>query len=585
MHTVSTMLQDSDPALLPVLAQVWGASIQTLKPGEALKALGQAMLQPQAAERVWTGLADHQRGALQTLLGSSGRMPTPMFERLFGKVRKMGAGRIEREKPHLNPENIAEALFYRGLIAVAFEQGKMGVESITYVPSDLIPILPVHKTAYENLAAAEDEPLPEDDTSASAGALAEIAQVQAVHPADTSIVDDLTTLLAYLRVNSTLADAGTPGSVVLREEDADALLPHLLVPDEIRLDFLLGLALSAELVGIQDNQLYVRREATAWLSAPRAQQVHKLVESWRDSVLYRDLWHVPGLYPEVDAGDMAAYHPTVARAVLLQFMGDLVPRQAWWSLEQFIEAIKETEPDFQRPGGNYDAWYIRNEDGEYLRGFESWDAVEGALIEFMILGPLHWLGLLDTAEDAARLTAYGRALVTGAAWPAPPDPDDSIMLKEDGTLLISRKISRVERFQAARFTSWLGAPDSREAPYGYRLDAEGIKRAAEQNITTAHIAAFLKRVLNDAPLPKNLARLLETWQAGATAAVSFERLLVLRTTAVETLDFIAETPALRRYLGARLGPMAVVIRADQWEALKAALEAQGIDVHLAMEAD
>jgi hypothetical protein len=55
-------------------------------------------------------------------------------------------------------------------------------------------------------------------------------------------------------------------------------------------------------------------------------------------------------------------------------------------------------------------------------------------------------------------------------------------------------------------------------------------------------------------------------------------LIVLRTTAPETLEFILETPNLRRYLGARLGPMAAIVRADQWEALRDALGSQGIQV-------
>jgi len=33
---------------------------------------------------------------------------------------------------------------------------------------------------------------------------------------------------------------------------------------------------------------------------------------------------------------------------------------------------------------------------------------------------------------------------------------------------------------------------------------------------------------------------------------------------------------LRRYLGARLGDLAVVVRADQWEALRSALDEKGI---------
>jgi len=58
--------------------------------------------------------------------------------------------------------------------------------------------------------------------------------------------------------------------------------------------------------------------------------------------------------------------------------------------------------------------------------------------------------------------------------------------------------------------------------------------------------------------------------------VTLERLLVLRTTSIEVMNFILENPALRRYLGARLGDLAVVVRADQWEALRSALDEKGI---------
>jgi len=42
------------------------------------------------------------------------------------------------------------------------------------------------------------------------------------------------------------------------------------------------------------------------------------------------------------------------------------------------------------------------------------------------------------------------------------------------------------------------------------------------------------------------------------------------------LQTILETPELRRFLGAQLGPNAVIVRADQAEALAAALQQHGI---------
>jgi len=285
------------------------------------------------------------------------------------------------------------------------------------------------------------------------------------------------------------------------------------------------------------------------------------------------LWHVPGLHPE-PGGELDEYDASVARGNVLELLASRAPRAEWWSVESFIEVVRAADPDFQRPGGDYESWYIRNDEGEYLTGFESWDAVEGALLEFIIAGPMHWLGLVDRAEDAARLTAYGRAFLNMAPWPAVPDPDDHIVLKEDGTLLISRKISRADRFQLARVTTWQAAGD----PYHYKLEALSLRRAADQGITPSQIAGFLGRMLGDQPLPRAVAELLGSLPAGPSLTVTLETLMVLRTTAPETLDRIYETPALRRYLGARLGPMAVVVRAGQWQALCDALEAQGIAV-------
>lgn len=83
-------------------------------------------------------------------------------------------------------------------------------------------------------------------------------------------------------------------------------------------------------------------------------------------------------------------------------------------------------------------------------------------------------------------------------------------------------------------------------------------------------------MLDNGPVPAPIARLLENWKTGPAANVSIENLLVLRTTAPETLDFAYNTPNLRRFLGTRLGPMAAVVRADQIDGLRAALGEHGI---------
>lgn len=568
MPDLRTTLREHDAGLIPALATIWKVDLKNLSPSEALDTLHDAMLNTGKNEAVWEKLDEKARGALQLLISSNLKMSGSQFERMFGEIRKMGRGGIEKEQPHLKPQNVAEALFYRGFISTIFEQSKSGMRQVVYVPDDLVEVLPLHKTQYENIA---DEMPEVPEVVLQVYPLDEETDLFEVQPANTSIVDDMTTLLAFLRIE---------GAGVIEDDflpsDVEQLQPYLLDDDPVRLNFLLGVGISADIITTQEGRAYPKRAGLQkWLSASRSAQIKALVDAWKTSTLYRDLWHVSGLHPE----DGFPYDPTIGRAALVEFLTQFVPHGDWWSLDELISVIKASEPDFQRPGGDYESWYIRNDESEYLNGFESWEAIEGALLEFYLYGPMHWLGLVDIAEDAAKLTAYGRAFIELMAWPHRPDNNEKIVIQDDGILAVSRRVARVDRFQVARFTTWGDATDPTQ-PYYYRMDADGIQLGAEQGITTDHIAAFLKRHGEGQQLPPVIARLLQTWQGGESTRVSFERLLVLRTTSPEALDRIYEAPALRRYLGAKLGAMACIIREGQETALRDALGEAGISVEI-----
>ena len=564
MKNLFATLHDYDPGMLPALAETWRIDGTSLSDDELIRQLQGAMLSPETAEAVWDRLDEPARNALQLLVSSEqSRMKIGQFERFYGKIRKLGRAQIEREQPNIQGESIAETLFYRGFIGEGFDKVDDNLIGFIFVPTDLIAALPLHKTSYDKLdegidAAPEEMP-----------ALGLIDAVEEVNRADTSIVDDMTTLLAALQTRPAALEGErfAPDFVV-------SISPDLLRPQENRLSFMLGVAESAELISREDGKAHPRRsEARSWLEAARARQVKRLANAWLTCVTYREMWHIPGLYPE-DSG--WSYDAAAARGAVMQLLADLLPEQGWVSINDLIEIIKEFEPDFQRLDGNYDSWYIRNEAGEFLSGFESWDAVEGSLIEFYLAGPMHWLGLVDIGEDVARLTAYGRAFLEHSDWPQPDEPDARIDIHNDGALLASRRVSRFERFQLARFAHCEKAGD----PYHYRIDANSIQRAAAQDITTQHIHSFIARHLEGKPMPLPIVKLLRNWQAGALTSVTLELMLVLRATSEETLDKIYAIPALRRYLGARLGPMACAVREDQWEALRTSLLDNAIEVDI-----
>jgi len=144
-------------------------------------------------------------------------------------------------------------------------------------------------------------------------------------------------------------------------------------------------------------------------------------------------------------------------------------------------------------------------------------------------------------------------------------------IRADGVILAPRTLSRYERFQLARITEW-GAPGD---PYEYRLSAASLRRASEQGIKTDAIAAFLRRVSGDA-LPDALAQSLAHWQQAGSADAWLTQAVILRTSTEEAMTAILETPELRRYLGAVLGPTAVIVRTGQENDLADALRQHGI---------
>lgn len=558
------ILRETEPGLIPGLARVWGLKDDGSDRDALLRALAGAMEDPERVAAVWNQLAAEQRSAIQILYHTPSRsMPVVHFARVAGEIRHMGSDEIARQNPISHPKSHAEALYYRGLISLRRENADTGLRTVLFVPPALAGLLPINETSY---SGADDEDDLDDGMSATIEALDE-NKLDDVRLADTSIVDDMTTLLAFLRVESPVVEEGWLSAEMLAR-----LKPCLLVEDRDRLRFLIVLAHAAGLIDLGAGHAAPRSaEARRWLNLTRQEQIRQLAEVWQNSDIL-DLAHITGLHIDRNAGTFHQYDARAVRAVALKLMLAQIPVASWWTLTDFISAVREDDADFQRPNGEFDSWYIQDEQGEPLSGIKNWDAVDGALLEYLITGPMFWLGLVDQAEDAAHLNVYGRAFLGQAAWPLPQESFAPLELRDGGVIVLSRKAPRFDRFQVARFTTWLADSE----PYHYRLDADGLERAAAQGITLDQIRDFLSKRAPNGELPPALAQFIEQWRHGAKASVTVEEALLLRTTSEALLDQIFETPDLRRYLGARVGPMAVIVRADQWQALQLALGERGI---------
>ncbi len=577
MLNLQESLKEYDLHLLQIIANRWDVDLDTRDVDIAAERLATAMSVPDKVAVEWERLKDNERGALQTLLASfEHKMPTAHYARLFGEIRHMGPDRREREKPHLNTEGVAEVLYYRGLLYLMFDEGKTGVQSFVYVPADLADVLPTRQVSFE---MEDDEASSQPaDTMQEIAMPSQIAQADDplhVHRTDTSIVDDLTTILAYIHVHQVQLDQGVIPADLLADMQQHMIEPSR--PD--RLEMILYLGVEVGLIVEEDGHLLTVRQAVrSWLEYPRTRQVKTLVDGWQRSTLFNELWQVPDLVPEETGW---RNDPLLLRQTLRETLQFLYGGQ-WLSLAGMIAEIKEADPDFQRPSGDYTGWYIRDrQSGDYLTGFEYWDRIEGAMLHYAVIGPLYWLGLLDLGgetpdksdSNAFKLNAFGKAWIERNPWPVVKDPETQLEIDADGQILVPRAANRYDRFQLARFSTWGPSGD----PYRYTLTSTSLKHADTQGIRPEHIRAFLQRTTGQ-PLPTGVQSLLDTWETTGGASIVLEHLLVLQLDAPDLMKLVWETPAIRRFLGRQLGPLAVTVRADQWEGLVAALEQQGIPI-------
>ncbi len=224
-----------------------------------------------------------------------------------------------------------------------------------------------------------------------------------------------------------------------------------------------------------------------------------LFEAWRNSLEWNDLCLTPGL--NCESGNWRN-DPKTTRCTLLDILAQAQPGD-WYSLDALIAAIRAQKPDFQRPDGNYDTWYIRDDAGAYLNGFEHWADVEGRLIRYIWSGPLLWFGLIAWNEETRSwsLTPAGLAQLdpdasTLPASSAPPN----LLVTDDFRVVLPPDHRPYDRFRVARFCAWeTSSPD-----YRYRITQRGLRRAATAGIGPEQILEFLTAA-SDGQVPEKVS--------------------------------------------------------------------------------
>ncbi|MBL8101117.1 MAG: helicase-associated domain-containing protein [Anaerolineales bacterium] len=541
MPLLQQSLLKQDIGHLRIIAGFWGIELESADSDSALEELCASLLDLEAITETMDILPAEARSALNVLVESSGKMEWVIFARKYGEIREMGAGRRDRERPHMKPISVAEILFYRGFIAKAFFDSGKGAQEFAYIPEDLLELI----GELENVKEGEEIKKVSEPLGRPATPLEKAFEI----PATDHILDEATTYLAALRMGKTD-----------------------FMPDPQ----LIALLTSAKLV----NKDIPQTEAVKkFLEAPRSEALGMLFSAWLDSPTFDELRLIPSLVCEGEWKNQ----PLVTREFLMDLVNS-IPQNKWWSLPAFLRAIKEKFPDFQRPAGDYDSWFIkRASDGQFLRGFAYWDSVDGALVKYFIQ-LLHWLGRVNLAapEEGKEATAFflpapALSSIEGSFDEKKEENDalrfskgGKIVVSSNGRISVSRYFSRAVRYQISRFCEW---DDQKQDDYIYSVSARSLRRAGEQGLKAEQLLAMLVKYTNGT-VPPAMVKALKRWEEhGAEARV--ENLLVLRVSRPEVMEEMRSSKA-GKFLGELLSPTAVIVKSGAIEKVMAALAELGL---------
>jgi hypothetical protein len=520
MPDLAQSLSKTDSGFQRIIAQFWDLDFPDPMEKNAAKLLAELMLKPDRVKKVWDGLPQDAKNALQELIDHNGKHPYIPFARKYGEIRRVGLARREREQLHLTPISTLEVLYYRGLVFTAFLELAGKIEEVIYIPSDLLALMPLNPSRHKETALTPAHP--ED-----------YAQQLSCHD---HIIDDACTFLSWLRKSPNHFTDFSPIEPFL-------ILNSFHYPTYPYPYFLYQILLAAKLFYPDHSpNLDAIRD---FLAEPRSQALTRIYQSWLQTERINELKQLPDI---TCLGDWQN-DPLATRHFLIRQLLS-VNEQKWFSIDEFIRDIYQTEPDFQRPSSNYDVWLIQDRSsGRELRGFESWPNVEGRLLRAMIAGPLFWLGIVDLGQNKNRHTVtfkrtpWSESLLNGNI-PAKGfrSENENIKIQSNGRIIVPIYCPRNVRYHIARSSSWEGY---HKGKYHFRINASSLEEAQRQGLKPKQLMAMLRKHTDF--LPPSLFKAVVRWEE-SIYRIKLQKLSVLTVSSPEILDQIKKSRLARHIL-------------------------------------
>jgi len=537
MPTISETIQDYEIDQIEMIAEQWGIEDDIDSHKNIKKQLVDILDNKDLFLEVIYTLPTHERSALQFILDEGGKFSAAQFTRAFGVIREMGAAVREKERPDRSPISAAENLFYKGIIGLSFFKEGDEVKEYIFLPEEFIKFM---KSIQDNPSRIVTPPTISENN---------ISQI--ILSSD-EILDQICSLLAALR-----------GNIPLNEFSRFIPLP--------RIHFLSALFQTQGVID-KDFSILDTSKLKDLLVSERSSAFSNICFSWMEDGFINEL----KLLPHIIFEGKWRNDPIKTRKNLLEIIAKL-PQKKWYRISDFIIWMYHRHPDFQRSGGEYDSWFIKDTaNDEYLNGFENWHSVEGELLHFFLINPLFWMGILDLAVDeegaqpfAFRKSDWANKLLNKKPVKYSTNEISEFTLRKNGMILLPVNTQRELHYQIARFCVW---EEIHHNHYQYKISPPAIRRAITQNISTGQIKKLFKKYAKK-PVPRNILEALDRWGKNQSQ-IKLGKYILIRVVSPDILDQIEKSSA-KRYLCERINTTIAVISPNDIHSLEDALIEMG----------
>jgi hypothetical protein len=413
--------------------------------------------------------------------------------------------------------------------------------------------------------------------------------------------------------NSSLTLTVPPPALPLPDAEMAQLTP--ITGDVERLDFLYALLQASGLVQPGSPVTPWNEAKAAFLIKSDAEQLAILAKSYFHMENWSELWLLLRREPRLQLKrswwnayfrfDQLMAEFTTRRLLILRTLA-LLPDNRWIKLADLQRIWRALWPQFQGAsrssyGGEPIAdWFLTWDGSKIVENEESWTRAQGSFIQAMLIGPLHWLGLVDLNQHDGQVVALRLHGLADLFWDrsatlsisasgietlkesppakasAAPRASDlrpsAVKLDDDGRLLVDpQRISARAHGLLDRIAKMDFAVTGR---FVYRLDGESVHRSFEAGVSLAQLEMMWNELLK-APMPTPIQSQLSQWWDAYGRTRIYTNVSLIELGDDYALAEMKSVTSLSSLMIAELSPRLVLIPKDAIPKLVSELEAAG----------